>query len=299
MQPIIAPYLLVEELEPKKITPIADDLRSIYSDITSVETPLKSNKEATRDENLLSAFPKATPVDITPVDVGATMITPIKDRRNVNHVPPIITTRHDDIQRNPFTPLFSATNGDPIVTPPILTPTPHTPPISAHTPHTPPILARTSPILTHTPSNVAHTPTWTNTNPFETSANPFAVPQDAPENIALPIGQPHSAQSTNPFETESIEDDHLSIHSATIGQIKNRRNSLVSAGHRLSLSLSRRSVPDKKHHLFNPLKILSRRSSTTEESKERPKERPKLFTAVKNGLKRDSSGRRNALHGPF
>lgn len=335
MEPIISPYLLVEELDTRMPLPLPDDIRSIYSDIKPANAPSKPN-ESLRDENIINAFPKASLVDSnTSSDVGVNIISPIKDRRNMGHVPSIITNKHEGIEGRPFTPPFSPTTGDYMVLPPISTPTPHSPPmigdvppILARTPSglartppnftrtspilgsTPPILAQTPPmmersrtlplsqtppILTHTRTSpaLAHTPTWNNTNPFETSTNPFAVnvPTEAPENITLSRAIPHS---NNPFK----DDDNLSIHSATIGQME-RRSSLLSAGRRLSLSLSRSSGSDKKRHTFNPLKLLSRRSSMTDPSKETPKERPKVFTAVKNGLKRDSSSRRNALHGPF
>lgn len=336
MEPIISPYLLVEELDTRMPLPLPDDIRSIYSDIKPANAPSKPN-ESIRDENIIDAFPKASLVDSnTSSNVGVNIISPIKDRRNMGHVPSIITNRHEGIEGRPYTPPFSPTTGDYMVSPPTLTPTPHSPPMIGHvtpilarTPSglartptnftrtspilgsTPPILAQTlpmmersrtlpllsqtPPILTHTRTSpaLANTPIWNNTNPFETSANPFAVtvPTEAPENITLSRAIPHS---NNPFE----DDDNLSIHSANIGQME-RRSSLLSAGRRLSLSLSRSSGSDKKRHTFNPLKLLSRRSSMTDPSKETPKEKPKIFTAVKNGLKRDSSSRRNALHGPF
>ncbi|KAG2199367.1 hypothetical protein INT47_001549 [Mucor saturninus] len=367
MEPIISPYLLVEELDTRIPLPLPDDRRSIYSAQKPSEAPHKPKPEGiVRDEKLTNAFPTAFLVDSsTSSDVGAGIIPPIKDRRNMGHVSQIITSRHEGIEGSPFTPPFSPTTGNGMISPPILTPTPYSPtlmgPISPILSPTPPSLTRTSPILGtspplmrrsktspsisnspplltqvrtvpamgssphgRTPPGLAHTPIWNNTNPFETSANPFAihtVGTEAPEvahvrrdpistnpfttqvpATELPelVNLRHDQRSTNPFESDSVSDDHASIHSAHLGGMASRRNSLLQAGRRWSLTLSHSSSSDKKKYKFNPLKIISRRSSMTESSKEsKSKERPTLFMAVKNGLKRDSSGRRNALHGPF
>lgn len=359
MEPIISPYLLVEELDTRIPLPLPDDMRSIYSAQNPLEAPHKPKPDGIvgRDEKLTNAFPTAILIDKN--------TTPsIKDRRNMGHVSSIMTNRHEGIEGSPFTPPYSPTTSNGMVPPPILTPTPYSPPLMGHispmlspTPssfartspslsRTSPSLSRTSPILVggstpiirrsrtspslsslphllkqvhttpsskRTPPMLSHSPNFKNTNPFETNANEIPevahirrdpIPTNPFEELTPATELPPLVNlrhdHTNPFENNSEVDDHVSIHSADIGGIAGRRNSLLSAGRRWSLSLTNSSGSDKKKHRFNPLKMLSRRSSMTESSKEsKSKERPTLLTAVKNGLKRESSGRRNALHGPF
>lgn len=142
------------------------------------------------------------------------------------------------------------------------------------------------------------------------STNPFL--SSSPEPIE---DSSKAAVSTNPFEEDfatpmtSDTDVHLARAHTEIKDSR-KRNSFASAGHRLSLTLSRHSIasnitsntmneepktPAKKHR-FNPFKrMLSRNGTTTEEDVEDglgPID-------VKNTTQNDPSSRRNALHGPF
>lgn len=135
------------------------------------------------------------------------------------------------------------------------------------------------------------------------STNPFL--SSSPEPIE---DSSNAAASTNPFEedfattTAKDTDFHLARANTEIKDNR-KRNSFASAGHRLSLTLSRHSntmnedlkTPVKKHR-FNPFKrMLSRNGTTTEEEVE-----DELGPIdVKNTTQNDPSSRRNALHGPF
>lgn len=140
-----------------------------------------------------------------------------------------------------------------------------------------------------------------NNNPFENqlseseikpNTNPFEITPLVPEE-----------QSTNPFENEfdSTNQNNRASHVTIEENDSKRRSSWIHSGHRLSLSLSHHSNysedskasstnSSKSHHKFNPFKrVLSRGSTKSEESEE----------MSRNMLERNSSSRRNALHGPF
>ncbi|GAA5801476.1 hypothetical protein HPULCUR_006924 [Helicostylum pulchrum] len=129
------------------------------------------------------------------------------------------------------------------------------------------------------------------TEPYQPhlNTNPFTPPISA--TTEEPIKPTYA--TTNPFLSHSPveEEETSSVHSKE------------ETGHHLGLTFSRHSEPGeskKHHHMFhNPFKHLTRHVSIKRPEEEQEKERPKLFSANKDGLKRDSSTRRNALHGPF
>lgn len=135
------------------------------------------------------------------------------------------------------------------------------------------------------------------TEPYQPhlNTNPFTPPISATNEE--PIGPTYA--TTNPFLSDSPveEEETSSVHS--------KEENRPSTGHRLGLTFSRHSEPGepkKHHHMFhNPFKHLSRHASIkrADEEPDQEKERPKLFSTNTVGLKRDSSTRRNALHGPF
>lgn len=137
------------------------------------------------------------------------------------------------------------------------------------------------------PITTSSTEPLPNTNPF---TPPISATADEP---IRPI-----YDTTNPFLCDSpVEEDQeeeaRSVHSKE-GK---------STGHHLNLTFSRHSEPGepKKHHLFhNPFKHLTRHTSIQRPDEEQEREEsPRLFSTNTLGLKRDSSTRRNALHGPF
>jgi hypothetical protein len=239
------------------------------------------------------------------------MQQPIKDRRNMSHVPPIVTI-HVDQDPNSIEP--------------------------SKTPFTPPYSATTAATSIHPPAPIS-------TNPFETvvvepEQSPVRTPISTnPFEMALPDvdhTQKHP-RSTNPFDYEPLPktpeapqeedtEDNRSVQSTQSQKSENKlhkHHSWVSSKtHHLGLTLSRHSVGSfgsvneendgtktvneeddgtktntKKHTKYNPFKrMLSRNGDKASQQSNNVS----TEFSKKHALQRkDSASRRNAIHGPF
>ncbi|KAL9538365.1 hypothetical protein MBANPS3_010988 [Mucor bainieri] len=335
--PIIAPHLVEEEAVLAPLPPTKDDSGPEYlkvpDDIANspyiYESDMEDNNDgasvisaasSVRDDAVSKPHEREASVDNT------TLQQPIKDRRNMNHVPPIVTIHVDQdpnsidtAPKNPFTPPQSATNPAPTAA-----------------------------------ATVAMAPPAISTNPFASSAtvHPEQSPVKTPkstnpfEMTALDTDDAHQQQrSTNPFEYESLPesplaagsqdqhllDDNRSVQSARSEKSEkqhHKHHSWLSSGtHHLGLTLSRRSAnsvseeghpeaeednnsltktpSQKKHHKFNPFKRILSRSGTEKEDHTQQQRNGSVSTeetiedSHANTLLRKDSSRRNAIHGPF
>ncbi|EPB86426.1 hypothetical protein HMPREF1544_06788 [Mucor circinelloides 1006PhL] len=324
--PIIAPHLVEEEavlapLPPKK--DLAPEYLKVPDDIANSPYVYESDMEDYNDGGSVISASSSVHQDVsqTQVSVDDTASQqPIKDRRNMSHVPPIVTIHVDQDpnsieapNRNPFTPPQSATN----------------------------------------PATTVATPPFISTNPFESTASTAAVvlPEQSPvktpkstnpfELSTLDINDTMQQQrSTNPFEYDSLpespmagmqdpqptDNDTHSIQSARSEKSErqhHKHHSWITGGtHNLGLTLSRRSTSNvnergdqknegslsrtsshKKHHKFNPFKRMMSRSGTDKEEHQQRNSSISTEESFEdthaNTLMRKESTRRNAIHGPF
>ncbi|KAK4521291.1 uncharacterized protein ATC70_011905 [Mucor velutinosus] len=319
--PIIAPRLVEEEavlapLPPKKEDPAPEYLK-VPDDIANSPYIYESDIEDNNDGGSIMSNTSSVHKGVfkphereASIDDTASQ-QPIKDRRNMSHVPPIVTMHVDqdpnsvEASTNPFTPPQSANN--PV--PPSFSTNPFKPDAAVHPEQSP----------LKTPKS---------TNPFETNA----LDMD---------GIYHQQRSTNPFEHESLPesplaagsqdphlmDDNRSIQSARSEKSEkqhHKHHSWLSGGtHQLNLTLSRHSanseerhqeeeegsnlsktLSQKKHRKFNPFKRILSRSGT--DKKDYSQQRNNSVSTDEtiedshaNTLLRKDSSRRNAIHGPF
>lgn len=308
-------------LPPKKEDPAPEYLK-VPDDIANSPYIYESDIEDNNDGgSVMSAASSAHDDEPKPHEREASVDDtasqqPIKDRRNMSHVPPIVTIHVDqdpnsvEASKNPFTPPQSAVN--PATT-------------------APPASINTNPFESAAAVHPEHSPVKTpqSTNPFEMSTlNMDGIYQQQ--------------RSTNPFEYESLpesplagglQDPHLmddnhsvqSAHSEKSEQQHHKHHSWLSSGtHHLGLTLSRRSAnsvseggyqeegegsdlsktpSQKKHHKFNPFKRILSRSGTDKEDHSQRNSSVSTEGTIEdshaNILLRKDSSRRNAIHGPF
>ncbi|KAF1799366.1 WD40-repeat-containing domain protein [Mucor lusitanicus] len=324
--PIIAPHLVEEEtvlapLPPKKEDPAPEYLKvpdHIADSPYIYESDLENNSDAGSVISAASSVHETVskPYEREPSVDDTASQQPIKDRRNMSHVPPIVTIHVDQdpnsipASKNPFTPPQSATNPAPTAAAP---PTVSTNPFESNAA----VYPEQSPVKT--PKS---------TNPFEMTA-------------LVDMNDTHQQQrSTNPFEYESLPetpmaaglqdphwmDDNHSVQSARSEKSEKKHHSWLPGGtHHLGLTLSRHSANSvsegghqdeeeggnlnrtsslKKHRKFNPFKRMLLRSGTDKEAYSQQRNNSvsteeSIDESHANTLLRKTSSRRNAIHGPF
>ncbi|KAI7902776.1 uncharacterized protein BX663DRAFT_69303 [Cokeromyces recurvatus] len=269
--PIIDKHLIEEEKTLKELPPLTkkDSDQSFYSDSSLYEKTNATWSLCNQDNNDINKEEINTNIiqsRTSSINNSKEEIPSIKVRRNIHHIPPIITRHEDTISSKPNA-------------------------VNMNTPdsfHTAPL----------TEDNLER---QISRNPFETTLfvqnSPVATPQSTNPFEASSLFNEHEElnsynntvnafHSTNPFEYESLpvtpiisnrrsndlQEEHINKESP------HRDNGIRPAIHQLSLSLSRHSLnnlEDKQkslkkesnhHKLKNPFKrILSRYSSSKEE----------------------------------
>lgn len=230
-----------------------------------------------------------------------TMQQPIKNRRNMSHVPPIITI-HVDQDPNSIEPFK----------------TPFTPPYSAAAATAslpPPVSISTNPFetaMTEPEQSPVKTPT--STNPFEMTFQDADDTQQHPRSTNSFDYEPQPKAST--VLQEEDKEDSRSIQSAESQKSDNqlhRHHSWVSSKtHHLGRTLSRHSVGNvssideendgsktsaKKYINYNPFKRMLSRNG--DKVSQRSSSISTAFSKAHALQRKDSASRRNAIHGPF
>lgn len=233
-----------------------------------------------------------------PEPLDNTMQQPIKNRRNMSHVPPIVTIYVDqdpnsiEPSKNPSTPPYSSTTTTAVPPPPA--------PINTNPFKTAVVEPEQSPVKTPI-----------STNPFEMTSQNTDDTQQQP-------------RSTNPFDytpqpeipvvpQEEDMEDNRSVQSAQSQESENqlhKRHSWVSSKtHHLGLTLSRHSVgsvneeddgsktPAKKNIKYNPFKRMLSRNG--DKASQRNSSISTESSSAHSLQRKDSVSRRNAIHGPF
>ncbi|KAL0136263.1 WD40-repeat-containing domain protein [Mucor lusitanicus] len=209
---------------------------------------------------------------------------PIKDRRNMSHVPPIVT-------------IHSATNPAPTAAAP---PTVSTNPFESNAA----VYPEQSPVKTPKSTNpfeMTALVDMNDTHQQQRSTNPFEY-ESLPETpMAAGLQDPHWMDDNHSVQSARSEKSEKEA-----SQLVTRANSVSEGGHQDEEeggNLNRTSSL-KKHRKFNPFKRMLLRSGTDKEAYSQQRNNSvsteeSIDESHANTLLRKTSSRRNAIHGPF